>query len=43
MQGVAVGFGIDGNRLDPHAAGSLDDPAGDLAAVCDQDFLEHAL
>src|SRR3981081_3280848 len=31
VQRVAVGLGIDGDSLDPHAAGSLDDPAGDLA------------
>jgi hypothetical protein len=43
VQCVAVGFGVDGYRCDAHAAGGLDDPAGDLAAVCDQDFLEHAL
>ena len=43
MQRVAVGFGVDGYRLDPHAAGGLDDTAGDLAAVCDQNSLEHVL
>jgi hypothetical protein len=43
MQRVAVGLGIDGDRLDPHAAGSLNDPAGDLAAICDQNSFEHAL
>ena len=42
MQRVLVGFGIDGNRLDPHAACGLDDTASDFATVCDQDFLEHA-
>jgi len=41
MQGVLVGLGIDRNRLDPHAAGGLDDPAGDFAAIGDQDALEH--
>ncbi|MGY4312229.1 hypothetical protein ACVWW1_001532 [Bradyrhizobium sp. JR3.5] len=43
MQRVAVGLGVDGNRLNPHTARSLDDPAGDLAAVGDQDSFEHAL
>ncbi len=43
MERVAVGFGIDRDRLDPHAAGSLDDPAGYLAAICDQNSFEHGL
>ena len=43
MQRVAVGLGIDRDRLDTHAAGSLDDPAGDLAAVGDQNSFEHVL
>jgi hypothetical protein len=43
MERVAIGLGIDGDRLDPHAAGGLDDPAGDLAAVCDQNSFEHVL
>ena len=38
---VAVGLGIDRDRLYSHAAGSLDNPAGDLAAICDQDSFEH--
>ncbi len=41
MQRIAVGLGIDGNRLDPHPAGGLDDPAGDLAAIGDQNTFEH--
>ena len=41
VQGVAIGVGIDGDRLDAHLARGLDDAAGDLAAVGDQDFLEH--
>jgi len=40
MQRVAIGLRINRNRLDPHAAGSLDDPAGDLAAICDQNSFE---
>ena len=43
MQRVLVGLGIDGDGLDAHAARRLDDPAGDFAAVGDQDFLEHRL
>ena len=43
MKRVAVGLGIDGDRLDPHAAGGLDDPAGDLAAIGDQNSFEHVL
>ena len=42
MQRVAVGVGIDRDRLDTHLARGLDDPAGDLAAIGDQDALEHA-
>ena len=41
MQRVAVGVRIHGDRLDPHPPRGLDDPAGDLAAVRDQDLLEH--
>ena len=42
MQGVLVGLGKDRDGLDPHAAGGLDDPAGDFAAIGNQDALEHA-
>ena len=41
MERVAVGFGIDRDGRDPHAAGGLDDAAGDLAAIGNQDSLEH--
>ena len=41
VQRVPVGVGIDRDRLDPHPAGGLDDPAGDFAAIGDQDALEH--
>ena len=41
MERVLVGFRIDGDGLDAHAARRLDDPAGYLAAVGDEDFLEH--
>ena len=43
VEGVAVGLGIDGDRLDSHPAGGLDDPAGDLAAIGDQNSFEHVL
>ena len=42
MQRVAVGLRVDGDRLDAELAGRLDDAAGDLAAIGDQDLLEHA-
>jgi hypothetical protein len=41
VQGVLVGLRIDRDRLDPHAAGGLDDPAGDFATIGNQDALEH--
>ena len=42
MQGVLVGRRINRDRLDPHAASGLDDPAGDFAAIGNQNTLEHA-
>jgi hypothetical protein len=39
MQRIAIGVGIDGDRLDAHLAGGLDDPAGDLAAIGDQNLV----
>ena len=41
MQRLPVCIRIDRNRLDTHLAGGLDDAAGNLAAVRDQDLLEH--
>ncbi len=38
---VAVRLRIDGDRLNPHLAGGLDDAAGDLAAISDQNSFEH--
>ena len=38
---VAVGVGIDRDRLDAEPPRRLDDPAGDLAAIGDQDLGEH--
>ena len=43
VERVTVGLGIDRDRLDPHAAGGLDDPAGDLAAIGDQNSFEHGV
>ena len=43
MERVAVGLGIDRDGRDPHPAGRLDDPAGDLAAIGDQNSFEHGL
>src|SRR5581483_3410390 len=42
VQAVAVCLRVDGHGLDAEPVGASDDPAGDLAAVGDQDFLEHA-
>ena len=41
VQRVPIGIGIDGDGLDAHLARSLDDAAGDLATVGDQNFFEH--
>ena len=41
MQGIPVRVRIDGDRLDAHALGGLDDPAGDLATVGNQNLVEH--
>ena len=41
MKRIAIGVGIDGNRGNPHATGRLDHPAGDLATIGYQYFLEH--
>ena len=43
VERIPVGLGIDGHGLDTHPTGSLDDPAGDLAAVGDQNSFEHVL
>ena len=42
MERILVGVGIDGDGLDAHPARRLDDAAGDLATIGDEDFLEHA-
>src|SRR5712675_283574 len=41
MQGLGIGFGIDRYGRDPHPPCGADDAAGDLAAIGDQDLLEH--
>ena len=41
VERVLVGFGVDGDGPDAHAARRLDDAAGYFAAVGDQDFIEH--
>ena len=41
MERVTVGFGIDRDRFNSHPTRGLDDPAGDLAAIGNQDALEH--
>ncbi len=43
MQRIPVGIRVNRDRLDAHFAGSLDDAAGDLATVGNQDFLEHGV
>ena len=43
VQRIAISLGIDGDGLDPHPARGLDDPTGDLAAICDQNSFEHVL
>ncbi len=41
VQRFGIRVGIDRDGRDAHPARGADDPAGDLAAVGDQDFLEH--
>src|SRR2546423_1025149 len=43
VQRVAVGIGIDRDGRNSHLARRADDPAGDLAAIGDQDALEHGV
>ena len=42
VQRVAVGLRVDRHRADAELARAFDDAAGDLAAVGDQDLVEHA-
>src|SRR5262249_51256778 len=41
VQRLGVGFGIDRHGLDAHAARGADHAARDLAAIGDEDLLEH--
>jgi hypothetical protein len=41
MARIAVGFGVHGHGGDAHLLGGLDDAAGDLAPIGNQDLLEH--
>ena len=41
MEGTGVGLGVDGHGGDAVGAAGTDNAAGDLAAVGDQDLLEH--
>jgi hypothetical protein len=40
-QRIRIGLGIDRNRRYAHAPRRLDDAAGDLAAIGDEEFREH--
>ena len=41
VPGSGIGVAVDGDRADAEAAQCRDDAAGDLAAVCDEDGVEH--
>ena len=41
VRGVAVDLRVDGDRADAHLLQRAGDADRDLAAVCDQDLLEH--
>jgi hypothetical protein len=41
VQRAAIGLGVDGHAADAHLVQRGGDTAGDLAAVGDQDLLEH--
>ncbi len=41
VQGVAVGVGVDGDRLDAQLGAGADDAHGDFATVGDQDLSNH--
>ena len=41
MEGVTIGIGIDGDRLDAQFGAGAHDADGDLAPVGDQYFLKH--
>ena len=41
MQGVGIGVGIDRHRFDAHAVGGVNHPAGDFAAIGDEDLFHR--
>ena len=41
VKGVVIGFGVDGESTDAEVFAGADDAEGDLAAVGDEDFVEH--
>ena len=41
VQRISVGFGVNGNRTDAQPLQRANDTTGDLAAIGDQNFLEH--
>ena len=41
VEGVAVGFRVNGDGSNAHAAQGAEDASGDGAAVGDEDFFEH--
>jgi hypothetical protein len=43
MHRIAVGIGENGDRLDAHPPGGLDDPACNLAPIGNQDLGKHTL
>ena len=43
VQGLGIGIGIDGHRLDAHRAGRADHAAGNFTAVGNQDFREQGV
>src|SRR5262249_10660408 len=43
VQGILVGFRINGDRFDTHLARGFDDPAGDFTAIGNEDTLEHSV
>ena len=43
MEGLNIGFGIDGERLDAQFPAGAYDAKGDFTAVSDEDFLNHQM
>ena len=41
VKGVVIGFGVNGESTDAEVFAGADDAEGDLAAVGDEDFVEH--